>query len=418
MKPMEETGEWRNKRIKDMALSITTLRGSTRLIFDCVAGISGTVEQMHETIARRPLPFASRPEQPTQAHGLIARSVYLSIRGINGALSKGVDYLMSHADEGYGDGGPGPEEVRWMTALNGVCGDYLESTGNPLALPMTLMTAEKQINLINGSLAEVPAASPDLLVMVHGLGCSEQNWSRQGNPDLGARLQEAFGYTPLYLRYNTGLHISTNGKELSGLLQRLYESWPVPVESLTLVGHSMGGLVIRSACWYADHHGDSWLKNLRRVLFLGTPHHGAPLEKAGHMVDVAMRSIQYVEPLAFGRHRSAGIKDLRHGNLLDEDWQGRDEDQLSTDSRQPVPLLPGVDYFFAAAIVGDDEASLKSRIMGDLLVRLGSATGAHPDEQRQLQVKNGNSRIFAEKHHFDLLDDSRVHDQVITWFRK
>jgi pimeloyl-ACP methyl ester carboxylesterase len=401
-----------------MALNITTLRGSTRLVFDCVAGISGTVEQMHETIARRPLPFAARPEQPTRAHGLIARSVYLSIRGINGALSKGVDYLMSHADEGYGDNGPGEEEVRWMAALNGVCGDYLESTGNPLALSMTLIAAGKPVKFSSGSLVDVPEASPDLLVMVHGLGCSEQNWSRQGNRDLGARLHEASGYTPMYLRYNTGLHISTNGQELSHLLQQLCDSWPVPVESLTLVGHSMGGLVIRSACWYAGRDGDSWLTNLRRILFLGTPHHGAPLEKAGHMVDVAMRSIQYVEPLAFGRHRSAGIKDLRHGNLLDEDWQGRDEDQLSTDSRQPVPLLPGVEYFFAAATVGNDEASLKSRIMGDLLVRMGSATGAHPDEQRQLQVKSGNCRIFAEQNHFDLLDDTRVHDQVITWFKQ
>jgi pimeloyl-ACP methyl ester carboxylesterase len=373
---------------------------------------------MHETIARRPLPFASRPQQQTQAHGLIARSVYLSIRGINGALSKGVDFLMSHADEGYGDSGPGVEEVRWMTALNGVCGDYLESTGNPLALPMTLMTSGKQVNLTPGSLAEVPAVSPDLLVMVHGLGCSEQNWSRQGNQDLGSRLHEACGYTPLYLRYNTGLHISTNGQELSRLLQQLCDSWPVPVESLTLVGHSMGGLVIRSACWYAGCHGDSWLPNLRRVLFLGTPHHGAPLEKAGHMVDVAMRSIQYVEPLAFGRHRSAGIKDLRHGNLLDEDWQGVDEDRLTADSRQVVPLLPGVDYFFAAATVGDDETSLKSRVVGDLLVRLGSATGSHRDQVRQLQVKPENCRIFPEKSHFDLLDDSRVHDQVITWFKK
>jgi len=400
-----------------MAITTTALRGSTRLVFDCVAGITGSVERMHETIARRPLPFASRPEQPTQSHGLIARSVYRSIQGVNGTLSRGVDYLMSHADGGYGDEGPGAEEVAWLAALNGVCGDYLEATDNPLALPMILRTSQATVRATPECLAQaLPTASPHVLVMVHGLGCSERNWSRQGGTDLGARLQEAGGYTPLYLRYNTGRHISTNGRELSQLLQQLCDAWPVRVESLTLVGHSMGGLVIRSACCYADPDEASWLPHLRRVLFLGTPHHGAPLEKAGHFFDVAMRSIQYVEPLMFSKHRSAGIKDLRHGNLLDEDWQNLDENRLAVDSRQRVPLLPGVDYFIAAATVGEDEGSLKGHILGDLLVRLGSATGTHHDQLRQLDLKPENCRIFPEKHHFDLLGDSRVHDQVIDWF--
>jgi len=402
-----------------MAITATTFRGSTRLVFDCVAGITGSVERMHETIARRPLPFASRPEQPTRSHGLIARSVYLSILGVNGALSKGVDFLMSHADEGYGDQGPAAEEVAWLAALNGVCGDYLEATDNPLAVPMILRTSQAVVRATPEGLTEaLPNASPHVLVMVHGLGCSEQNWGRQGAVNLGARLQEAGGYTPLYLRYNTGRHISTNGKELSQRLQQLCDAWPVPVKSLALVGHSMGGLVIRSACHYASQDEESWLPHLRRVLFLGTPHHGAPLEKAGHFFDVAMRSIQYVEPLMFGKHRSAGIKDLRYGNLLDEDWQGLDENRPSVDSRQLVPLLPGVDYFIAAATVGEDEVSLKSHILGDLLVRLGSATGSHRDQLKQLDIKPENCRIFPEKHHFDLLGDSRVHDQVIDWFVK
>lgn len=400
-----------------MAISMAGLRGSTQLVFDCISGVTGTVEKMHETVARRPFPLAPRPAGQTNAHGQIAVSVYKTIQAVSGVMGRGLGRSMEWLETGPEPADMSADETRWVAALNGICGDHLESTGNPLALPMTLMTPQLPLELTVEFLEQAyPVASPNLLVMVHGLGCSEQNWSRNGQTDLGSRLQEACGFSPLYLRYNTGRHISKNGQELAGVLQNLCDSWPVPVESLTLVGHSMGGLVIRSACWYADSRGDPWAGRLRRILFLGTPHHGAPLEKAGHMFDVAMRSIQYVEPLMFGRKRSAGIKDLRYGNLLDEDWRREDEDSFSTDSRRVVPLLPGVEYYFSAASVGSDEVSLKGQILGDLLVRLGSATGSHTDQLRKMQVKPENCRIFLERNHLDLLDDPRVHDQVISWF--
>ena len=143
---------------------------------------------------------------------------------------------------------------------------------------------------------------------------------------------EELGCTPLYLRYNTGRHISTNGQEFAQLLEQLCEAWPVPVESLSLIGHSMGGLVIRSASWYAQQAQSTWLQHLQRVVCLGTPHHGSPVERAGHALDRAMQRIPYTEPLALGRRRSAGIKDLRHGDLLDEDWQGHHPDRHRPDT--------------------------------------------------------------------------------------
>ena len=258
--------------------------------------------------------------------------------------------------------------------------------------------------------------SPHIVVLIHGLCLSDRNWGGEASIDLGQRLHSESGLSPVYLRYNTGRHISTNGRELAGMLDDLLENWPVPVESLSLVGHSMGGLVSRSACWYADQEQRPWLKHLRRIVFLGTPHHGSPVEKAGHVLDVAMRSVTYVAPLMIGSRRSAGIKDLRHGNLLDEDWQTIDQDARSEDSRRPVPLLKDVDYFLAAATVGTSPQDLKGRLLGDMLVRVGSATGAHSNELKSLNFKDENCRIFPEKDHFDLLADERVHRQVIQWF--
>jgi pimeloyl-ACP methyl ester carboxylesterase len=229
-------------------------------------------------------------------------------------------------------------------------------------------------------------------------------------------LFEAQGSTSVYLRYNSGRHISSNGRSLADLLDRLCSAWPVPVESLSLIGHSMGGLVLRSACWYGKEAGLPWIRRLRRVVCLGTPHHGSPVERAGHALDRTLRSIRYVEPVMFGHRRSAGIKDLRHGNLLDEDWQGHGPDQSADDRRRSVPLLAGVDYFFAAASVGRHHRDPKGRIFGDWLVHSGSAVGSHADARKNLDVPPDHCRVFHEKSHLDLLNDAEVHAQVIDWF--
>jgi hypothetical protein len=128
-----------------------------------------------------------------------------------------------------------------------------------------------------------------------------------------------------------------------------------------------------------------------------------------------MNKIAYTQPLAVGRRRSGGIKDLRHGNLLDEDWQGHDPDRVRPDTRKVVPLLPEVEYYFAAATLGRDRRDRLGQLLGDLLVRLDSAVGSHKDDVRRLHIKPENCRIFHEKNHFDLLDDARVQRQVVQW---
>ena len=132
------------------------------------------------------------------------------------------------------------------------------------------------------------------------------------------------GFTPVYLHYNSGLHVSTNGRALAQQLERLVAQWPRPLERLVLLGHSMGGLLARSALYYGTQAGHRWPARLDDLVFLGTPHHGAPLERAGHWVDLVLGATPYAAPFArLGQVRSAGITDLRHGNLMDGDWVDR-----------------------------------------------------------------------------------------------
>lgn len=395
------------------------IRGATRFTLGLAKGLSQVVEQMHETIARNSGAFRLGADAEAPAHGESAQRTYKLIRAVNDLLGEGVDRSLAHLDKSTQATlqSKSPLETKMVAALNGAFGDYLEESENPLAIEMNFSTPEKTLTLSKESISEViPEASDHVVVLVHGLCFSDRQWSREDVTCMGQRLQQELGYTPIYLNYNSGRHISTNGKDFANRLELLLTEWPVPIASLSLIGHSMGGLLIRSACWYANEFNHAWLAKLQRVACLGTPHHGAPLEKMGNFITAAMKSFEYVDPLAFGKYRSAGIKDLRYGNLLDEDWLGHPEDSFNGDTRRLVPLLPGVNYYFAVAAVGEDKSDLKNLILGDLLVRLDSATGDHHDNLRKLHVKPENCRRFSETNHLDLLYDKKVHDQMVEWF--
>ncbi|NNK50042.1 MAG: hypothetical protein HKO99_00435 [Xanthomonadales bacterium] len=397
-----------------MAISTALIRGSAQLMFDCVSGITTAAESMHRTIAGSSTAWLNGISNFGPLKEIRSPTAYPVVRLASDMLNKGVTRSLAHIHNHSDLRSLDNSEIRWLAVLNGICGDHLEKRGSVLAIPMEFTRPPDTPHLES---TEKPVASPHIVVMVHGLCLSEQCWQGDENPGIAEQLKRELGMAPVYLRYNTGRRISTNGKELSRLLDDLLAGWPVPAESLSLVGYSMGGLVIRSACWYADSEQSSWLKSLKRVLFLGAPHHGSPVEKAGHLVDMAMRSVKYVEPLSFGRKRSAGIKDLRHGNLLDDDWDRPGGEKPSLDTRRDVPLLPSVDYYFVAASIGRHDRDPMGHIFGDLLVRVGSALGTRPNGPGDLKVKEENCRVFQEKTHFDLVNDDRVVEQVIEWFR-
>ena len=397
-----------------MAISMALVRGSAQLVFDCVSGITTAAENMHRTIAGTSTAWLNGISDLRPLKEIRSPVAYAVVRTTSDLLNKGVTKSLAHFQNQSNLHSLDGSEIRWVAVLNGICGDHLEASDNVLAIPMSFAELTESQRL---EPTVVPDASPHIVVLVHGLCLSEQSWQRDESPGIGNCLKQELGMSPVYLRYNTGRRISANGQELSRKLDDLVAGWPVPVESLSLVGYSMGGLVIRSACWYADSEQRAWLKPLKRILFLGAPHHGSAVEKAGHLVDKAMQSVKYVEPLSFGRKRSAGIKDLRHGNLLDDDWEQQGGQKPSLAARRNVPLLPLVDYYFIAASIGRHERDPMGHVFGDLLVRVGSALGAGSEASDNPEVKKENCRVFQEKTHFDLVNDDRILKQVVDWFR-
>jgi hypothetical protein len=244
---------------------------------------------------------------------------------------------------------------------------------------------------------------------------NDDRWSREGH-DHGAALERDLGLTSVYLRYNSGRHVSTNGRELSRLLETFIAGGPVPSPELTIVAHSMGGLLTRSALHFAAGAGHSWPRSLRSVVFLGTPHHGSPLERGGNLVQAALGVSPYSLPFArLGKIRSAGITDLRHGNLLDDDWEGDDRFAHRGDTRRPLPLPPGIAFFAIAATTTKESARPGSRLAGDGLVPVESALGHHVDPERTIHFAPSRTWVARGMHHFDLLGRPEVYARIREW---
>ncbi len=306
-------------------------------------------------------------------------------------------------------------------ALNGVLGDYLVERGNTLATPMVVVQGNEPVALAEEVFAHsVPKATPKVCVLVHGLCCTEAFWEFPTAPgtSYGTLLRDELGFTPVFLRYNTGLRISENGRALAGLLTRLMDVYPVRVEDLTLLGHSMGGLVIRSACLVAEQERMPWLDRLQRALYIGSPHLGAPLEKVGNVAAAVLGAV----PDPFTRlardlinRRSIGIKDLRHGHIKDEDWAGLDPDDVLTGCRTTVPLRKGIRHHIVAGTLTRNENHLMGKLFGDAMVPLRSATKPAEPTAEIEGFPPEHVRIYPGMHHMRLARDPQVYEQIRAW---
>jgi pimeloyl-ACP methyl ester carboxylesterase len=287
-----------------------------------------------------------------------------------------------------------PRGAMALAALNGLYGDRLAAEGSPLAIPMSVRRVGEP-------------RTGDLAVFLHGLGETEHAW---GVRNYGERLAEDLGYTPVFIRFNTGRHISENGAALAVLLDELLAEWPVEVERISIVGHSMGGLVARSAC----HRGGAWTAHVRHVISLGTPHLGAPLEQAVHAMSAALHLAPETRPFSrFLRRRSAGIRDLRRGSLVDEDWRDQDVDALRGKALTEVPLLDGATHCFVAATVTRSTTHPVGRLIGDMLVLSGSASGR--SRTRRLGFEDEYGMTVGGTHHLALLNHPEVAAQLRVW---
>lgn len=382
---------------------LSDLRGVVSLAVDATVGITDLVEKMHHTIQLRHPPVgASRAGNTNGLTGF----VYNSIRGTTRLVGRGLDAGMAPVNALLPEGVSNSARDAFVSVVNGVYGDHLVSSGNSLAIEMGLRYSGLPLNPEDPGIAFGAATSAvptgKILLFVHGLCLNDGHWIRD-DQNRGETLAKELGYTPLYLRYNSGLPIAENGRIFAGLLQSLLDNWPHPVSELSIVGHSMGGLVARSAHHHGGLAGHDWLKNLRRLIFIGTPHHGAPLERGGKRLDYVMNLSPYAAPFTgIGKKRSAGISDLHHGSITDTE-------------EEFVPLPTDVECFVMAATLAKKRSRIAERLIGDGLVPLDSALGRHKQAALTLAVPENRQWLGFETGHIELLGHPEVYAQLHDW---
>lgn len=386
-----------------LPLRKSDLRGGVRLATDATIGVADLVEALHERIAR--LPGRPTPAVPGRT-SLLTGLVYRTVRGVARGVGAGVEGLIEELLPAFGPQTPVPRREAVIAALDGVLGDHLAATGNPLARPMTLRRDGHPLPMDRDALAEsLPNAGSGLLVAIHGLCMNDLQWARDGR-DRSRDLAADLGLTPIWLDYNTGLHVAANGRDLAERLEALIDVWPKPLERIVLLGHSMGGLVARSAFHWGEIAGHRWPARVSDLVFLGTPHLGAPLEKAGHGVDLLLGAIPYASVFArLGRVRSTGIGDMRHGGPLDG----------SGDPRRTLPLPAGPHNWAVAASTATDPARLADAIFGDGLVPIDSALGRHRDPARSLGFADDHTSVIRGVGHLELLWSDAVFARLRDW---
>ncbi len=398
------------------------VRALTRLAFEEISGIPAGIGGIHMAVADRVFRWVGPAAAPVRVvHNAVAGGVYGALRGGTHLLGRGVDGAAS-ALRGPGEARPVSTTRQGSLAvgiLNGLRGDALERAGNPLHQPMAVRVEGGPVELEREALtAAFPEATPRLVVFLHGLMETEFSWHLGARDDdtYGARLAAELGCTPVYVRYNSGRHISENGRSLAELLAALGDEWPVDVREIALVGHSMGGLVSRSACHQAAREQMEWTRSVRHVVSLGSPHMGAPLEQGVHYLSAALHALPETRPVgAFLRRRSAGIRDLRQGSLVDDDWRDRDPDALRAAACQEVPLLEGATHCFVAGTITRSAKHPLGRLVGDYLVLEPSASGR--GRTRRLPFRAEHGLHVGGVNHFALLNHPAVYAKLREWLR-
>lgn len=379
-----------------------THRGIARRVFDSIGPASKPVQVIHDTTASTVY---------TLVDGAVRGSLY-------GAGALAAETLSSNDDPTVL---ARPRVAGALAAVNGIYGDQLTNRRNGFALTMQIRRRGQPVALDPESIADAfPKATGRIVVFTHGWCMTERSWWRPPRPltetgetlrPYGKRLRKDLGFTPVFLRYNSGLHISQNGRALADLLNQLHASWPVPLDEVALVGHSMGGLVARSGCHYGIEHEHAWTGKVRHVVCLGSPHLGAGLEKGVNAASWALAKLPETRGLAsFLNTRSVGVKDLRYGSLLDEDWLDSDPDEFLQDRCREVPFLPDAVYHFVSSTAAPRAVGM---LVGDALVRPKSASGR--GNYRTIPFEEAHGLTLTGLNHFDLLNHPLIYDKLLAW---
>jgi pimeloyl-ACP methyl ester carboxylesterase len=391
-----------------------------RLGFDELSGATGGIGAVHRAVASRAFRMSGAGAAPARAlHDTISTGVYAGLRGAARLAATAADTGLGRRPVRDGRAvSTSPGGALVVGALGGLIGDALEHEGSDLVEPMSVRVGGRTVALEPAALAAAfPDAGPRVVVFVHGLMETEFSW-RIGAGSQGetyaTRLRRDLDCTPIEIRYNTGRHISENGRALADLLEELVGAWAVEVEEIALIGHSMGGLVARSACYLGAERGDAWVSRVRHSISLGTPHTGAPLAKGLHWASAGLHALPETRPFArWLRRRSAGIRDLRQGSLVDADWRGRDPDPLRAAACQEVPLLEGATHCFVAATITRSERHPVARLLGDCLVLEPSASGR--GRTRRIPFRAEHGMHVGGTHHIALLNHPAVYERLHGW---
>lgn len=305
---------------------------------------------------------------------------------------------------------------RAVSALNGAVGDHLARRGNGLAIRTAFFDRGRPLALEPAALtAAHPRLTGKLCLLVHGLGCSESVWTFPEGPEgegatsFGHLLARDLGYTPFFLRYNSGQPVADSGAQFARLIDELTEAYPVRVREIVLIGHSMGGLVIQGAARSAARRRRPWLELVRHVFYLGTPHDGADLERLAHAASAVLRAVPNPITRLVGDVidvRSQGIKDLRRGHA------GEDvEEPAAHPPRDAGGWLGNAQHHLISGTLTEDPRHLATIVFGDGLVR-------HPRWHQRRVVRPftpSNVKVFPGVHHLALACHPEVYDTIRQW---
>lgn len=314
--------------------------------------------------------------------------------------------------------------VQCLAVLNGVMGDLLDERKSGLAIRMNFYFQNRPLPVTRDSLEGLKL--PDggkVCILAHGSCHSENGWKFRDEPasDYGSFLKQDLGYAPFYLRYNSGLHISDNGRQLSLLLEKLVRQYPQALNEMILIGHSMGGLIFRSACYYGKKDGKKWVGLVKKIFYLGSPHFGTYFERLGKLTTSILNAIPTLPTKIIahlGEFRSDGIKDLRHGYITHKDWSDYRSDGLFYLHRKRPALLKTAEHYLICGTISKNAGSKMARLFGDGLVHPASGTGRGFLKSGGLNFLEENCKTLAGVSHYSLLKSREVYRQIRDWCSK
>lgn len=404
---------------RDSVLAQT--RGALTLTGLALDQLTGRAHEFHRAISdipfktMAPLPGINAGSEPTRLiHDGITDGVYGAVRGSMKLIFGAAELMLREVEKVAPPATVAPNARRDLAvgALAGLVGDDMAVKRNPLAPRMGFYLAGQRLELQRDALAAAyPDAKRRLAIFIHGLACNEHVWDFYTDIDqpqthpYGPRLEQDLGFSPLYLRYNSGLHISKNGTRMARQLERLLQRYPQPVDEIVLIGHSMGGLVARAAVAAGLRDGAAWTAKVSNVICLGSPHLGSLLEQAVHSGTRLMHRFALSRPLAkLLNSRAVGVKDLRHGYVDDSDWRGRDADLSVGGGALRIPKPETARYHFFGCTIGVDEKDLVGQIIGDGLVRLPSSAAA--------QLADADTAVLFRTNHMRLLNHPVIYGLI------